>query len=138
MVSTVGAWLHGNPTRRRQSILANNHSSPGCIQHHRRPTSGNQQYRLFPDRHAVSGGCAVRTMRGSWAEMAAAMCLREPEARVSSIMARSVGAVPAGRLFCCYVEYEGAGQKVGVCQNYWHNVTCFQRRRCRAGQRHHT
>ena len=84
--------------------------------------------------------CNIRRLCGAHyvgirAEVAAAMRFREPEARVSSIRAVSL---PVGRLFGCYVEYEGAGQKVGVGQNHRHNVTCFQRRRCRAGQRHHT
>ena len=83
---------------------------------------------------------SVRRLRGAHyagirAELAAAMRFREPEARASSIRAVSV---PAGRLFGCHVEHEAAGQIVGVGQNYRHNVTCFQRRRCGAGQRHHT
>ena len=41
------------------------------------------------------------------------MCFREPEARVRAISIRAVP-VPVGRLFGCYVEYEGTGQKVGV------------------------
>ena len=41
------------------------------------------------------------------------MRFREPEARVRAFSIRAVS-VPAGRLFGCYVEYEGAGQKVGV------------------------
>ena len=50
---------------------------------------------------------------GTRAELAAAMCFREPEARVRAISIRAVS-VPVGWLFGCHVEYEGAGQKVGV------------------------